>query len=69
MEGMRNAFGILVGKPGRKRPPRRPKHRWENNIRMDLMEIGWESVDLMHLVQDRGQWWADENTILNLWVP
>jgi hypothetical protein len=47
---------ILVGKPKGKRPLGRPMHRWENNIRMQLWEIGWEGVDLIHLAQDRDQW-------------
>jgi hypothetical protein len=41
-----NAYSILFGKPERKRPLRRPRHRWEDNIRMDLMEIGWERCGL-----------------------
>jgi hypothetical protein len=36
----------------------RHRHRWEGNIRVDLREIGWEGVDMIHLSQDRGQWWA-----------
>jgi hypothetical protein len=40
MEGMRNEYSILVGKSGRKRPLGRPERRWEDNIRMDLKEIG-----------------------------
>jgi len=55
MGDMRNAYRLLVGKPGGKRPLGRPKHRWEDNIRMNLREIGWEVVDWMHLAQDRDQ--------------
>jgi hypothetical protein len=44
---------ILVGKPDRMRPLGRPRHRWENNIRMDLKEIG-NDVDWIHLAQDKG---------------
>jgi hypothetical protein len=43
------------GKPEGKRSLRRPRHRWEDNVRMDLREIGWEGVDWMHLAQDRNQ--------------
>jgi hypothetical protein len=43
----------MVGKPEEKRPFGRPRRRWENNIRMDLREIGWEGVGWMHLVQNR----------------
>jgi hypothetical protein len=50
---MRNMYKILVGKPEGKRPPERPRHRWEDHIRMDLREIGWEDVEWIHLVQDR----------------
>jgi hypothetical protein len=51
---MRN-LTVLAGKPGGKRPFRRPSSRWENNIRMDLTEIVWEGVDWSHLAQDRHQ--------------
>jgi len=47
----------------------KPKHRWKDNIRMDPREIGWESVDLTHLVQDRDKWRALLNTVMNLRVP
>jgi hypothetical protein len=45
MGKMRNAFKILVGKPEGKRPHGRPRHRWEDNIRVDLREIEWQGVD------------------------
>jgi hypothetical protein len=45
------------------------KHRWEDNIRMNIREIGWGGVDWMHLYQDRNQWWALVNTVMNLLVP
>jgi hypothetical protein len=51
----RNAYRILVGKPG-ERPLERPRCRWEDNIRMDLREIGWGSMDWIHLAEDRDQW-------------
>jgi hypothetical protein len=50
----------LLGRPGR---------RWEDNIRMNLREIGWEVVDWIHVVQDRDQWRAVVNTVMNLRVP
>jgi hypothetical protein len=53
---MRNTYNILVGKPEGKRPLGIPRRRWEDNIRMDLVEIGWECVDWMHLAQDRDNW-------------
>jgi hypothetical protein len=52
-----------------KRPLGRPRRRWEENIRMNLGEIGWEGVDWMHLAQDRDQWRAVVNTVMNLRVP
>jgi hypothetical protein len=45
MVDMRNAYNILVGKPEGKRPLRRHRHRWEDNIRVDLGKMGWEVVD------------------------
>jgi hypothetical protein len=66
---MRNVFKILVGKPLGKRPLGRPRHRWENNIRMGLREMGWEGVDWIHLAQDRGQWRALLDMVMNLRVP
>jgi hypothetical protein len=55
MREMRNAYNILVEKPEGKRPRGRPSGRWEETVRMELREIGWEGVDWMHLAQDRGQ--------------
>jgi hypothetical protein len=69
VEDIRNAYKILVTEPEEKRPLGRPRHRWEDDIRMDLKEIGWGSVDWIHLAQDRNQWQAPMNTVVNLWVP
>jgi hypothetical protein len=66
---MRNAYKISVGKCEGKRPPRRPRHRWEDNIRMDLKEIRWEYVDLIYLAQDRDQLRALVNTAMNFLFP
>jgi len=65
----RDAYEILMGKSEGKKPLRRPRHTWVDNIRLDLREIGWEGVDWMHLTQDRGQWRASVNTLMNLRVP
>jgi hypothetical protein len=65
----RNAYRILVGKPEVKIPLGRPRHRWEDNIRMDLIEIGWGGIDWIDLAQDRDQWMALVNTVMNLRVP
>jgi hypothetical protein len=69
MGEIRNEYKILVGKPEGKRPLGRPRRRWEDNIRMDLGEIGWEGVDWIHLAQDRDQWRALVNTVMNFQVP
>jgi hypothetical protein len=53
----------------RKRPLGRRRRRWENNIKMDLTEIEWNGMDSIGLSQDRDQWRALVNTIMNLWVP
>jgi len=52
---IRNACTVLVRKPEGKRPLGRHRRRWEDNVRLDLREIGWEDLDWMHLVQDRDQ--------------
>jgi len=52
----------------RRHPLARPRLRWEDNIRMNRREIGWGRVDWMHLTQDRGQWRAVVNLVMNLWI-
>jgi hypothetical protein len=59
----RNVYRVLMGKP---RPLERPRHRWEDGIRMDLREICWGSVDWIQLAQDRDQWKVLVNTVMNL---
>jgi hypothetical protein len=59
----------LIRKLEGKRPLGRPRRRWEDNIKMDHSEIGLEGVDWVHLAQDRDQWWALVNTVLNLPGP
>jgi hypothetical protein len=68
MEETRNAYRILVGKPEGKRPLGRPRHRWMDNIKMDLREIGSDCMDWIELAQDRDQWRALVNTVMNLRV-
>jgi hypothetical protein len=65
----RNAYRILVGKPDGKRPLGRPRCRWVNNIKMDLRAIGWDGMDWIDLAQDRDQWRALVNMVMNLRVP
>jgi hypothetical protein len=66
---MRNAYKSLVVKPKRKRPRKKLRRRWEDNIGMDLREIGREGVDWIHLAQDRDSWRGLVNTVMNLRVP
>jgi hypothetical protein len=65
----KNAYRILVGKPEGKRPLGRPRRRWEDNIKMDLREIGWDGMDWIDLTQDRDQWRTLLNMVMNLRVP
>jgi hypothetical protein len=65
----RNAYRILVGKPGGKRPLGRSRCRWVDNIRMDLREIGCGGMDWVDMAQDRDQWRVLVNTVKNLRVP
>jgi hypothetical protein len=69
MREKRNAYRILVGKPEGKRPLGRPRRRWVVNIKMDLREVGWDGMDWIDLAQDRDQWRALVNTVMNLRVP
>jgi hypothetical protein len=64
----RNAYRILVRKPEGRRPLGRPRRRWVDNIKMDLREIGWAGMNWLDLVQDRDQWTALVNTVMNLRV-
>jgi hypothetical protein len=63
----RKVYKVLVGKPKGNRPLERPRCRWEDGIRMDLREIGWR-VDCIQLAQDRDQWKAVMNAVMNLQV-
>jgi hypothetical protein len=65
----RNAYRILVGKPEGKRLLGIPRRRWVDNIKMDLGEIGWDGRDWIELAQDRDQWRAVVNMVMNLRVP
>jgi hypothetical protein len=64
-----NAYRLLVEKPERMRALARPERRWLDNIRMDLVEVGWSDVDWIGLAQDKDRWRALVNSVLNLRVP
>jgi hypothetical protein len=64
----RNVCRLLVGKPEGKRPLGRPRRRWIDNIKMDLLEIGLSVVDWIGLAQDRYRWRALVNSVMNLRV-
>jgi hypothetical protein len=66
---VRGAYNILVGRPEERRPLGRSRRRWEDNIKMDLREIGFGDVDWIHLSQDRDRWRALVNMVMNLRVP
>jgi hypothetical protein len=62
-------YRVLVGKPVRKRPLGRPRHRWEGNIKVDLQEMGCGGMDWIELAKEREWWQALVNEIMNLRVP
>jgi hypothetical protein len=64
-----NAFMILVGKPEGKRPLQRPRHRWVDNIKMNLREIGLNGMDWVDVAHDREQRSVLVNRVINLQVP
>jgi hypothetical protein len=63
------AYRILMEKPERKRPVGRPRRRWVDNNKIDLRETGWDGINGIDLTQDRDQWRALVNTVMNLRVP
>jgi hypothetical protein len=65
----RGVYRVLVGRPEGKRPLGRHRRRWEDNIKMDLREIGINGMNWIQLVEDRVQWQAFVNTVMNLRVP
>jgi hypothetical protein len=69
MEEGRDVYRVLIGKPESKRPLGIPRHRWEDNIKLDLRERGIDGVNWIRLAQDRFQWWAFVNMVMNLQVP
>jgi hypothetical protein len=65
----RDVYRVLVGKPEGKRPLMRPRHRWENNIKMDLQEVGCGGMEWIGMAQDRDKRRALVNAVMNLRIP
>jgi hypothetical protein len=65
----KGVYRVLVGKPEGKRPLGRPRHRWEDNIKMDLLEVGCGNMDSIELAQDRDRWRALVNAVMNHRLP
>jgi len=65
----RGEYSVLVGKPEGKRPLGRPRHIWEDNIKIDLQEVGCGGMDWIELVQDTNRWQTLVNAVMNLQVP
>ena len=65
----RGAYRVSVGEPERKRPLRRPRRRWVDNIRIDLQEVGCGYVDWIGLAQDRDRWRTLVSAVMNFRVP
>jgi hypothetical protein len=65
----RGVYMVLVGRPEGKRPLERPRRRWEDNVTMDLREIGIDGANWIRLAQDRVQWRAFVKTVMNLRIP
>jgi hypothetical protein len=62
----RGAYRILVGRPEGRRPLGRPRHRWEDNIKVDLQEVEWGGMDWIDMAQDRDRWRAVVNAVMTL---
>ena len=65
----RGVYRVLLGKLEGRRPLGRPRHRWVDNIRLDLQEMGWGYMDWILLAQDRDRWRTLVNAVMNLGVP
>jgi hypothetical protein len=68
MGDRRGAYRVLVGRPAGRRPLLRPRHRWQDDIKIYLHEVGWGGVDWIALAQDRDGWQALVNVVMNLRV-
>jgi hypothetical protein len=65
----RGVYRVLVGRPEGKRPLGRPRRRWEDNIKLNLREIGTDGMNWIQLAQNRVQWWDFVNMVMNLRLP
>ena len=65
----RGVYRVLVGKPEGNRPLGKPRRRWEDNIKMDLQEVGCEGMDWVEVPQDRDRWRAPLSAVMNLKIP
>jgi hypothetical protein len=65
----RGVYWVLVGKPKCKKPLGRPRRRWEDNIKMDLQEVGCRGMDWIELAQGRDRWRAVMNAVMSLRIP
>jgi len=65
----RTVYKVLVRKSEGKRPRGRPRRRWEDIIKMDLQEVGFEGMPWINVAQDRDRWRLLVNAVMNLWVP
>ena len=65
----RGVYRVLVGKPGGKRPIGRPRRRWEDNIKVDLQEVGCGGLDWIELAQNEDRWRVLVNAVMNFRVP
>jgi len=65
----RGVYRVLVGKPERKRPLGKPRHRWKNNVKEDLQDVGYRGMNWIELAQDRDRWRALVNAVMNHRVP
>jgi len=69
MGDRRGACSMLVGRPEGKTICRRPRHRWEENIKMDIKKLGCAGMEWIDQAQDRGRWQVLVNMVVNLWGP
>jgi hypothetical protein len=65
----RGVYRVLVGKTKGKKPLGKPRRKWQDNIRMDIQEVGYGGMDWNELALDRDRWWALVNPVMNLRVP